>query len=372
MLYRYRIAYISVDSVNDTVRPEKDMKRRSYIYSILICIGILLANASFCLTQTFDSIPTGTPPSPATDPMHSSATPVGGTGATPVGEPPVVTGVDQPYPTEAIPSATPVGSPFSAAGTTNVMPPPGSANGTPSPGTANGDPSSGLGGNQSPNFGQGSNVPSATPVTTVGSQSSFGQISQSPWFALVSGVASIIGLMVTLYGTQIRTIPFSLYRSYAWTRVLLLSFGIGILVSTGIMFYTQTQAPSFICLSYIFRFLHGYTYYYNITEGPNMWAIIFLVGGGITIYGIRYDPVKLSKSIVFREHEALLLYRKAQLSSVLGENCYEELKNHEKLLYDDLNVFHVELQSRLIDTIYGQAPLPMYSRRMNQHMERTD
>lgn len=280
MLYRYRIAYILVNSINYTVRPEKDMKRRSYIYSILICIGILLANASFCLTQTFDSIPTGTPPGPATDPTH--------------------------------PSATPVGAPFSGPGGNQIYPPEMELSGntpvgTPSPGTANGDPSSGLGGNQSPNFGQGSNVSNATPVTTVGSQSSFEQISKSPWFALVSGVASIIGLMVTLYGTQIRTIPFSLYRSYAWTRVLLLSFGIGILVSTGIMFYTQTEAPSFICLSYIFRFLHGYTYYYNITEGPNIWAIIFLVGGGITIYGIRYDPVKLSKSIVFREHEALLL-----------------------------------------------------------------
>lgn len=210
----------------------------------------------------------------------------------------------------------------------------------------------------------------AISATDFDTMPSLDQIAHSSWLALASGAASIIGLMLTLYGTQIKTIPFSLYRSYVWNRVLLLSFGIGIIVFAGMQFYTQTVPPGFKPLNYLFGFLHGnYTFYGDVSfsNGTNLWGIIFFIGAAISIWGIRYDPVQISKSVVFREHESLLEYRKEQLSSVLGKDDYEGLKSHERRLYDDLSEFHVELQTRLIDTVYGQGPLPMFSRRMRSH-----
>lgn len=212
---------------------------------------------------------------------------------------------------------------------------------------------------------------SATAFDTRGIQPSLDKlISQSSWFALASGVASIIGLMITLYGTQISTIPFSLYRSYVWNRVLLVSFGIGIIVFAGMQFYTQTEPPGLPPLYHIFSVLHGKRLDFDAvfcSSGTNLWGIILFIGAAILIYGIRYDPMQISKSVMFREHKALLEYRKEQLSSVLGEDDYGNLKSHERHLYDDLSNFHVELQTRLIDTVYGQGPHAMFTRRMRSH-----
>lgn len=209
----------------------------------------------------------------------------------------------------------------------------------------------------------------------------FDKSSQTSWFAFASGIASILGLMFTLYGTQIRMIPFSLYRSCVWNRVLLISIGIGILVFAGIKFYTQTEPPGLPPLSCLFMFLHGVNNFYTDIDGnngTNLWAIIFAIGAVISTCGFFYNPIKLCKSVLRREHDALLEYRKTQLSSVLNRQNYENLKSHEKHLYDDLNAFHVELQTRLIDTIYGQSLMPTYSRRMkshiwpNKHIDETD
>jgi hypothetical protein len=63
--------------------------------------------------------------------------------------------------------------------------------------------------------------------------SSVRDLSQSPWFALTSGLASILGLLLTLYATQVRTIPFSLYRSLMWRKVLLIASGVGLLRPRG-------------------------------------------------------------------------------------------------------------------------------------------
>lgn len=183
-------------------------------------------------------------------------------------------------------------------------------------------------------------------------------ISKISWFAIASGIASILSLMLTLYGTQIRSIPYSFYRSCVWNRTLLISLGCGIFVFSSIKFYTQTAVPEFPWFGMLFIFLHGKVlntrdiYYFS---GSNLWAIIALLGIGISALGFFYDPVKKCKAILFREQEALLKYRREQLSSVLSNISYENLKSHEKHLYDDLNKFHVELQSRLIDTIYGQG-----------------
>lgn len=165
--------------------------------------------------------------------------------------------------------------------------------------------------------------------------------------------------------------PFSLYRSYVWNRVLLLSFGIGILVFGGMKFYTQTEPPGFPVLNGLFRFLHGEYRFGDAVyfgSGTNLWPIIFSIGIAMIILSIKYyDPISISKSVVFREHEALLEYRKQQLSSVLHNHDYEDLTSHERILYEDISGFHVELQTRLIDLVYGQGSLPIFSNRMRRH-----
>lgn len=70
-----------------------------------------------------------------------------------------------------------------------------------------------------------------------------GAVARSPWFGLASGLASIIALLVTLYSTQIRGLPFSMYRSLTWRRMLLFALGVGLLVVSGINFYFQWPPP---------------------------------------------------------------------------------------------------------------------------------
>lgn len=69
-------------------------------------------------------------------------------------------------------------------------------------------------------------------------------LARSPWFGLISGLASILGLLLALYTTQIRTIPYSLYRSLAWRQALLSSAGLGVAVAAAVNFYRQGSPAS--------------------------------------------------------------------------------------------------------------------------------
>jgi hypothetical protein len=187
-------------------------------------------------------------------------------------------------------------------------------------------------------------------------------LSQSPWFALVSGLASILGLLLALYTTQVRTIPFSLYRSLMWRKVLLLASGIGLLVFSGIQFYTQKEAPAVEAIGYVHALLLGV---YRVSavdhraHGASVWAILFVLATVLFLMGVNYDPAARARDILVREQEALQSAQQRQVSRVLDGREVDNLPPAERRMFNDTLDYYRHVQWRFADVVLG-APSPTF------------
>lgn len=68
-------------------------------------------------------------------------------------------------------------------------------------------------------------------------------IINSIWVALISGIASIIGVILTLYSIRVRPTKSSLLRRMEWEKTFLIGVSIGMMVFTFIRFYNQWPLP---------------------------------------------------------------------------------------------------------------------------------
>ncbi len=197
-------------------------------------------------------------------------------------------------------------------------------------------------------------------------------LSQSPLFALTSGLASILGLLFTLYATQVRTIPFSLYRSLMWRKALLLSSGTGLLVFGGMKFYMQEEAPYILPLREVHALLLGVLRVSAVDfqpHGSSVWAIIWVIGGLLLIAGLAYDPASRARVILVREQQALQEAQAQQLSHVLRGRKISDLQPPERRVFDDTLEYYRHVQWRFADVVLGAPPptFPLF----HQDRERT-
>lgn len=79
----------------------------------------------------------------------------------------------------------------------------------------------------------------------------------SVWFALITGAASLVGAILALYQLRIKYRPHSRFRTMEWEKILIISFGVGILIFAGISFYNQYPPPSFFLFRNLYDFMHG-------------------------------------------------------------------------------------------------------------------
>lgn len=168
-----------------------------------------------------------------------------------------------------------------------------------------------------------------------------GVVSRSEWFALASGLASIGSLMLALFTTQVRFIPFSLYRALVWRRVLLLSIGGG-LAAAGLIALGQGLGTS--------------------------WRVGGLIGAVMSVYGLLYDPLKKIRNILLRERRAIHAAMQEQLKTILGDANYDELGKPARDAYEEHRMYFSELQVRMIESLLGTSPsIPYQVRGVPRH-----
>lgn len=185
-------------------------------------------------------------------------------------------------------------------------------------------------------------------------------LAQSPWFALVSGVASIAGLLLALYPTQVRTIPFSLYRSLMWRKILLMSSSIGLLVFSSIKFYAQEESPAIEPFGLFHAILVGS---YRVSpidghaQGPLVWAILLIVSVALFTLGLMYDPTTRARNIIVREQETLQNAERQQIREILHYSTADKLDATERRMLNDTLDYYQHVQWRFADVVLGAPPL---------------
>lgn len=192
-------------------------------------------------------------------------------------------------------------------------------------------------------------------------------ISQSPLFALLSGIASMLGLLLALYPTQVRPIPFSLYRSLMWRKMLLLAGSIGLLVFSATKFYTQDEAPAIEPLGKLHTMLLGVqrvSPFDGQAHGPSIWALLLILAVFLLIVGISYDPEIRAREILIREQKALQSAQEDQLKHVLGGRQIDDLPHLERRMFNDALEYFRHVQWRFTDVVLGAPPptFPLFRR----------
>lgn len=199
-------------------------------------------------------------------------------------------------------------------------------------------------------------------------------LSQAPLFALVSGVASILGLLLALYATQVRTIPFSFYRSLMWRKVMLISLGTGLLVFAGMKFYAQEQAPFLPPFTEVHAALVGELRVSNWDyepHGPVIWPIIFLFGAVVFAVGLFHDPAALARRILVREQDALHHALDQQITHLLRGRKATDLEPPDSQILADTLEYYRHIEWRFADVVLG-APPPAFPLFYERHQQRTE
>jgi hypothetical protein len=83
------------------------------------------------------------------------------------------------------------------------------------------------------------------------------RITHSEWFALVAGMASILSCAYGFYTSRIKHQAHSRLRSLEWQKFLMVSVGVGFVVSGALGFYNQSPPPSQSVLRDLYDHLHG-------------------------------------------------------------------------------------------------------------------
>jgi hypothetical protein len=208
-------------------------------------------------------------------------------------------------------------------------------------------PIPGFGAVTPPGGGGASSIPPSSGFT-------LGGFASSPWFGLASGLASILGLLLTLYGTQVRTIPFSYYRSLTWRRSLLISISFGSFLLALINFYNQYAPPAAFPLFKAYELLHG-DVDYDYSSGTSIWGLLAGVSLVIFFVGLNYDPLTKLRAAIRQEHTVLMEARRRELNSLLSGRSFERLSTEERALHKDIESYYRYLQARFRDIMLGAA-----------------
>ena len=200
--------------------------------------------------------------------------------------------------------------------------------------------------------------PTAAAATAPGT--AVGSLSQSPWFALTSGMASIVGLLLALYTTQVRPIPFSLYRSLVWRKALMIAGGAGLAVFAGIELAQLDGA-----LRRVFELI----FFLPSERHPNdwftyrsgyvltiLWVASIIFGVALSRRGVRFDPIAAARNIIIREQAVIGKARAEQIDNLLRGRRAEHLALPERRALRDVMDFYRYVQWRYADVVLGAPP----------------
>jgi hypothetical protein len=190
------------------------------------------------------------------------------------------------------------------------------------------------------------------------------KFSQSPWFALTSGLASILGLLLPLYATQVKPLPFSLYRSLMWRKQLSIAAGVGIAVFAGVSLNNQDGALRRVHELVLFsggKNVYGFSYPsgYFLTL---FWLFLIVFGIYRYVQGVSFDPVAEARNIIIREQGVIEEARAEQVASFLSGRNVDQLTHLDRRSLREIMDYYRYVQWRYADVVLGAPPptFPMF------------
>lgn len=180
-------------------------------------------------------------------------------------------------------------------------------------------------------------------------------IAKSYWFSLISGLASVLGLLLAMYPVQIRSLSPSVFRSLVWKKTLLTSFGVGIIVFSGIQFYSQTPPPGGF-FAVLYSILHGSKSYVPWLEGgTSVWGFMLIFGLIILWKAARLDPMRKIHNRLIEDGQQLRHSLERDLKHILDSSSYDKLSLENQYLYRQTLAYYEMVQTRIIDLIAGTS-----------------
>lgn len=119
----------------------------------------------------------------------------------------------------------------------------------------------------------GNQKPTYLKTNSDESQGGFDRIVNSIWFAFITGIASVISIIFTLYTLRVRHHIHSRYRILEWQKIILIASGVGLLTFGSISFYMQPRPPAFLLFRGIYDSVHGFSGS-RWDSGPYYWQAV--------------------------------------------------------------------------------------------------
>lgn len=182
-------------------------------------------------------------------------------------------------------------------------------------------------------------------------------LADSAWFALITGLASILGFIIAVYPIQIRHVPPSVFRALLWNRTLLMAAGCGLIVFSLIKFYNQNVAPDLPLLDILWSILRGQNLGDSAT-GPSIWGILLFVGIGCLIGGSKLDPAKKIRILMISEGKAVHEAYRDYIGNLTEQTPYDSLSPTDRELCDQAIVYYSMVQQRVVDILAGESIIP--------------
>lgn len=175
----------------------------------------------------------------------------------------------------------------------------------------------------------------------------------NPWFGLVSGLASVLGLLVALYPVPASNLPPSEYKTLLWRKSLYISLGVGMIVFSTIQLYQQPDPPDGL-FGFFYNILHGITFtnteYYS---GTWVWGILLVIGVTIFFYGASGRAQEQIRERVIAEFAAIRRGEEDATKKLFGKRELADLSDEEQMTHQEMKGFYRLLRYSTIEMLTG-------------------
>jgi hypothetical protein len=174
-----------------------------------------------------------------------------------------------------------------------------------------------------------------------------------PWFALISGLASVLGLLVALYPVPASNMPPSDYKTLLWRKSLYISLGFGVVVFSTIQLYQQS-APPVGLLGIFYNILHGIALTNTADySGTRIWGILLVIGSIISIYGASNKARVQIRKLIIDELAEIRRSEGDAIKRLMQGRDFSELTDEEKMDIHEMRELYKLLRYSTIEMHTG-------------------
>ena len=135
---------------------------------------------------------------------------------------------------------------------------------------------------------------------------------------------------------------------------MIFSFGVGVVIFSGIQYYNQHPEPSGPFLGLPYAILHGHFDYIPFGYGGTLvWGILMILGFIALFVGKNIDAVDQIQKKIMRYGKEIQETQKKELDNLLNGKDYENLPYKDKNYYDQTEQYYKMVQQRVLELLTG-------------------